>query len=104
MRGPLQKGITKVVGLVVKIYPEMALPTFLNLLRRTIQRHPWTWIRRNPKWKVKVDMVMAFWTSFFFLSCFFTAMVLLNVPLVPWVFITRLCFLILLILFYNIYS
>lgn len=31
-------------------------------------------------------------------------MILLNVPLVPWVFITRLGSLILLILSYNIYS
>ena len=103
MTDPLLKG-TKAVGLVVKIYPEMALPTFLNLLRRTIRRHPWTWIRRNPKWKVKVDMVMAFGRLFSFSLVFFTAMILLNVPLVPWVFITRLGSLILLILSYNIYS
>ena len=69
MTDPLLKG-TKAVGLVVKIYLEMALRKFLNLLRRIIRRHPWTWIRRNPKWKIKVDMVMAFGRLLSFSSLF----------------------------------
>lgn len=100
MKDPLPKGITKAVGLVVKIYPEMAQQTFLHLLRRIIRRHPWTWIRRNPKWKTKVDMGNGILDILVLsLFCFFTAMILLNVPLVPWVFITRRGVLILLILF-----